>query len=194
MWSRVRVSVKPAGRPVSVADVRLRLRLDDDGDDADIERMIDGAVARIEGPRGWGIALLSQTWTLSLDCFPCGGFSLPGWPVQQVSAIRYVDGQGAQQTLTSDDWQLATGLDPVHLAPAYNTAWPGTRDQAGAVEIDYEIGRPLADLDADLIDAVLLLVGHRYEHREPVLTGLNAAPLPLAYEAIRNEYHRGAGG
>lgn len=192
MWDRVSVVTKPAADIITVADLKARLRIDGTAEDALLASLLAGAVARIDGPQGLGVAMMEQTWRLTLDCFPAT-IRLPGAPIKSVSTITYMDTDGVEQTLDAADYRADFGREPVRVEPAYGSAWPATRDVVGAVKIDYLLGEAnAAEVPQDLIDAACLLVGHRYAHREGVLVGDSASELPLAVEWILNQHRRGA--
>lgn len=190
MWDRVKVVTKPAGDVLTLAELKTWLRVDVTTDDDLLARLLKGAAARIDGPDGIGYAMLSQTWRLTLDAFP-HTIQLPGAPVKSVTSITYIDSDGTEQTLAAEDYRVDVGTDPARIEPAYGKSWPSTRHVIGAVKVDYVLGEAdAADVPADLIDAVCLLVGHRYEHREAA--GENMSELPLGVEWLLKDYRRGA--
>ncbi|UUP19510.1 head-tail connector protein [Nitratireductor thuwali] len=190
MWHGVSVTGKPNGSPITVADLKARLRIDHDDDDVLLASMLKGAVNRIDGPSGIGYALMEQTWRKSMDCFPyC--ILLPGAPIKSITSISYVDVDGASQTVDPADYRADFDSEPVRIEPAYRKAWPSTRHVIGAVKVEYVLGETdAADVPPDLIDAVCLLVGHRYEFREAIAEG-SISEIPLGFKAITDEYRRG---
>ncbi|NGO51618.1 head-tail connector protein [Allomesorhizobium camelthorni] len=190
MWTGVSVVTRPTGELITLARLKARLRIDHNDDDGLLADLIKGAIARVDGPSGIGCALMEQTWRKSMDCFPCV-IILPGAPIKSIAAITYVDAEGATQTLDSADYRFDLDSEPVRIAPAYGTAWPSTRHVIGAVKIDYRLGETeAANVEQDLIDAVCLIVAHRYENREAVVAE-SAHELPLGVEWILNEHARG---
>lgn len=192
-WDRVSVVTAPSERAMSLDDAKAHLRVDFDLDDALILRLIRGAEALIDGPNGIGYALMTQTWRLSLDCFPPGGtVVLPGAPIKSVTSVNYVDTAGANQVVSSSDYQLDIRTEPVRLDPAFGQAWPGSRAQNGAVWIDYVVGETSADnIDAAIIDALALLIGHRYENREATSVA-NLNDVPFGVESILGRFRQSA--
>lgn len=188
----------PASNPVTLTEAKAHLRVDDSDSDTLISALIAAAVAMIDGPHGIGIAMMTQTWRYVLDCFPAY-IRLPLTPVQDGIlsdspagvTITYVDTAGATQTLATSDYRLSGGI----LEPAYGEAWPGTRTVRGAVTIDFEVGWGDADdVPQDLKAAILLTVGHLYEHREAVVADATPAELPLGVKAILDRYRNGWAG
>ena len=190
MWSRVRIK-EPGDLPLSVADMRARLRIDGTAEDAELEAFLASAASIIEGPDGVGVALMAQTWTLTLDRWP-GQMALPGWPVTGLNAIRYLDGDGQSQALDPTvHFRLVSGSDPALLvrqpaAPALPAVYP----VPGAVEIDYTLGHTApANVDAGLVTALAMLTGHFYENREATTPG-KAVDVPFGVEFILNRFRR----
>lgn len=189
-WNRVTVVTAPTGLPITVEDMKCRIRVDIDADNELIEAYIRGAQARIDGPSGIGYALIEQTWRLSLDCFPSADICLPGAPVKSVTSVNYVDTDGVNQVVNSSNYYLDVASSPVRLAPSYGNSWPATRSQNGAVWIDYVVGEAAAaNIAPDLVDALALIVGHRYENREAVADG-SMVEIPLGVESILSEYQQ----
>ena len=192
MWQGVTVKTPPAAStyPVSVADLKARLRVDHADEDSVIEDCLKAAIAMIDGPDGIGCAMITQTWTKAFDAF-ASEMLLPGAPVVSVSEIRYVDSDGVSQTLAGGSWRLTIGREPVRLTPAYGTSWPSTRAVTGAVEVDYLLGTAAANVDPGLVTAVTLIAANFYENRTAVVTGTIATELPLGVQYILNRHRRG---
>lgn len=190
MWHGVSVVTRPVAEPIQLADLKARLPVDFADDDTMIESLLAAAIRRIDGPNGAGIAMMKQTWRLSLDSFPCRTIRLPGWPIKSVVAIRYIDNAGAQQTLPATDCRVDLGCEPARIEPAYQKSWPSTRAVIGAIEIDYELGEEnAAEVPADLIEAISLIVGHWYENREAA-SDASVSAIPFGAEWILGEYRR----
>ena len=193
-WSSVAVVTKPAGLPISVGEIRAHLNLEGiPVDDGLLARYIAGAVARIDGPNGIGWAMLAQTWRYTLDAFPYSVIELPGAPVKGVASISFENALGVTETVAPADYRVDLGRDPARISPAPGTSWPSARDVIGAVAVEYTLGESdPADVPADLIDALALLVGHRYENREASVIGVSVSELPLGVPSILNDYRRNA--
>ncbi len=188
-WDRVSVLTGPTERSMTIDDIKCRIRIDTNVDDALLMRFIQGAESLIDGPLGIGYALMSQTWRLSLDSF-CETIYLPGAPIKSVASVNYVDTAGADQVVDSANWHLDIRSTPVRLVPAYGTTWPATRGQNGAVWVDYVLGETDSDnIEASLIDALSLLVGHRDANREAT-SEIKLHSLPLGVESILAEYRQ----
>lgn len=184
-WTRLVRAVAPAGPAVTLAEAKRHLRVFHDDDDADITSMIAVAEASIEGPNGIGIALLPQTWRLSLDHFPCE-IVVPLGPVTAVTSVTYRDGAGVEQSVSGPRYDL--DQQPLRIWPARDTSWPSVAREPGAVKVTFVCGHQT--LPRDLRWALLLLVGHFYENREAVADG-GLTELPLGVASILERYRVG---
>ena len=112
-------------------------------------------------------ALMTQTWVLRLDRFPCWEIPLPRPPLQSVTTVQYVDQDGATQTLSASVYTVDTFSTPGRLYPAYNQVWPSTRPTPNAVIITYVAGKTaIEDIPEPVRTAIKLLTGDLYENRE----------------------------
>lgn len=126
-------------------------------------------------------ALVTQTWELRVDRFPCGSIRLPRPPVQSVESVKYIDSAGAEVTLAPTEYVLDSSDFPGVVRLAYGRSWPTTRDEPAAVRIRFVAGYPVGgtNLDPDpaanvpqaIKAAMQLMIGTLYEHREGIITG-----------------------
>lgn len=207
---RVEVVTPPASEPLSVAEARAHLRLGDDtSQDDQLARWIATARERVEAKLGR--ALITQTLDVYWDRFPgvaggyylrsvreCGwdhpGFmpapqaiALPRPPLQSVSSIKYLDESGVLQTLDPSKYRvLASTFKPGKIEPALNQQWPTTAALSDAVTIRIVAGygTSSASVPAAIRSAMLLIVGHYFEHREEVIDGPLPARLDRGVDAL----------
>lgn len=184
------VVTPPADEPVSLAEAKKHCRIDAPADDGLLTGYILGA-------RQWAEtylrrALCTQTLELTLDCWP-DTIVLPRPPHQSVTSISYVDGAGATQVLASSEYQVDLSSDSLaaRIRPAYGKTWPTIRlDTFNAITVRYVAGyggNPSNCPDA-IRSAVLLLLGHLYEHREDVVIGTISSELPRGAKALMDPY------
>ncbi len=170
----------PTAEPVTLAEAKLHLRVDDNADDALITALI--TAARQHAEHDTRRALVTQTWKLALDAFPTGVVTLDHAPVSAVVSVVYTDTNGTNQTLAPEAYELDTITEPCRLVPAYGSTWPATRSQINAVGITYTCGYGAPEAVPESIKRWMLLrIGALYENREEVLTGraITLAPLPF---------------
>ncbi len=170
----------PTAEPVTLAEVKLHLRVEDNADDALIAALI--TAARQHAEHDTRRALVTQTWKLVLDAFPESVITLDRAPVSAVVSVVYIDPEGVSQTLSAAGYQLDAVTEPCRLVPAYGSTWPATRAQVNAVTVTYTCGYGNPDTVPESIKRWMLLrIGALYENREEVLTGraITLAPLPF---------------
>lgn len=198
-YSLVRVS-GPESEPITRAEAKLHLKVDDDqtADDELIDALV--SAAREDAEDFTGRCFVWSTYELRLDEFPSGyaqEILLPRPPLIRVNSIVYVDAAGAEQELGSDNWQLDDKSEPARLRPAYNASWPATRAVMNAVRVSYVAGYPVTDagspvdtvgnVPAAAIAAIKLTLGHLYRNRESVVTqnfGIAAHELPQGAQSL----------
>lgn len=190
MWGRVTVKTAPASLPVTTAEAKTLCDITFDTDDALIDGLIKTAVSKFDGPTGIGIALITQTWELSLDSFPTGDLELLGWPVKSVSSVSYIDANGDTQTMPEADYRLDAKGDKARLSPAHGKSWPSSRGENGAVSIEYVVGEAASNINPVLTLALKQLVGHWYENRESSIDK-NLYSVPHSTEQVMLDFRRG---
>jgi uncharacterized phiE125 gp8 family phage protein len=163
----------PAAEPISLAESKHWLRVEHDADDDLIGSLIAGARREIEVATRR--ALITQTWRIVLNCWPrAGRIVSPVNPLQGVEAVRVFDESGAPSALDPEGFVLNTASLPGIIAfmPA-NVMQPG-RVLAG-IEIDATAGHGGAeDVPAPLVQALRLMLAHRYEHRGDAFAAIPA--------------------
>ncbi len=137
-----------------------------------------------------GRQLITATWTLKLDGFPCR-IVCPRPPLASVTSITYTDEANATQTLSASLYQVDTYREPGIIVPEYGRTWPTTRaDTVNTVTVVYQAGYGAtgASVPDDIKTAILLLCAHWYEHREEVITGTIQTTMDKASDALLAPY------
>jgi len=186
-------SAAPTIEPVTLAEARVHLRIDNTSDDLLIERCITAARRFCEH---WTQRqFITATWKLYLREFPSGEgeIVLPRPPIGSVTSIAYIDTNGATQTLAAGNYRVTAGRTPARIEPAYDCAWPGTRDVSEAVIVTYTAGygATAASVPADLRAAILLMVTHLYEFRQPVIAGTITKAVELSVTSLLDTFRHG---
>ena len=171
---RLRLISGPTEWPVSLAESKAQLVVEDNDRDTLIEWMILSVTDWLSAPKGWlNRSLCRQTLELALPEWPCGrDVALPGGPVSAaggaVTSVKYRDSANAEQTVSASDYLLAD--DTLSFLPTF--ARPSTFSRPDAVTIRYTAGHEdPADIDAGLRHAVLMLVTDLFYHRGDMVPG-----------------------
>ena len=165
----------PEAEPVAVAEAKAFLRLDTTSEDDLVASLIRAAREDIE--RAAGLALIDQTWRLTLDAVPASGIVLlPRHPVREVTAVTAHGSEGEVSLVPANDWQPDLISRPARLL--FHRPPTPTRAING-VAIDFRAGFGEAGTDVpDLLKrAILALTAHWYEFR----AGHGPDGLPTSY-------------
>jgi uncharacterized phiE125 gp8 family phage protein len=188
-WSRLARVEGPQTLALSLEAAKAHLNLQGiDDHDAAVQGFIADAIAAVEGPDGIGVCLITQTWRLSLDAWP-REIRIPLGPVQSVEAITYLDPAGDAQTLAADQYAYDADRRPFRILPAEGVTWPSLKAALGVVKVRFKAGYgDAADaIPGNLIGALKLIVGHRFEHRGDDV----ADAIPQAVADVFEKYRRG---
>jgi uncharacterized phiE125 gp8 family phage protein len=140
-----------------------------------------------------GRQLITATWDLVLDQFPCGlqpyelgsrwrdwGFDrignlfldIPKAPLQSVTSISYVDTAGQTQVWAASNYLVDAPSGPRgrrgRIAPAYGVVWPFTQAQINAATVRFVAGygATAASVPSLLRQAMLMDIATLYENRD----------------------------
>lgn len=174
----------PAVEPISLAEMKLFLRVDDAAQDTLIAVLIEAARQRIES--GCGRRLVDQTWRLILDQWPRQGvLRVPCGPLRSIAALRIIDADGAAQSLPTALLATDRSMEPARLVLRSSPPAPGS--PLNGIEIDLVLGYGPApgDVPAPLRQALRLLVARWFERRGD---DIDAAPLPADVGALLGAY------
>ena len=162
---------QPGPEPITLTDVQGQTRIDDLSAEAStIEVMIQAVRERAE--QITRRAFVTQQWELTLDCFPYGAINLPKPPLQTVDSIKYIDVNGAEQTLDPLAYRVLKGGEPGAVQPLYGLQWPQTLNDLETVKIRFTCGygpiAPATSLNVPkaILQWCLLQVANLYENRE----------------------------
>lgn len=181
----------PSSLPVTVQEAKDHLRVFFDDDDILIERLIKVATAKVE--QDLQRKLITQTWKMFFDKFPVvRKIDVLFGDLQSVTHIKYTDSDGTQATFASDDYDVDTYSVPGMIRLGYQKNWPtDTLYPTNPIEIQFVTGYgdTATDVPQDIRAAILLMISHYYENREPVLMGVVAPKmLPKAIEYLLNAH------
>jgi uncharacterized phiE125 gp8 family phage protein len=168
----------PPEEPVSIAELKAHLKIDSAAEDALIAGF--GVAARQAVEARFGLAIVAQTWRLTLDCAGEAAIVLPISPVVSIDAVAIARG-GSNEALTPDAYEAEAGLvGRVRLKSPSRAAGHG-------LVILFTAGfGDAAAVPEELKLAIRVLAAHFYEHRE----GDRGAPAPAALSALLAPYRQ----
>lgn len=170
----------PAEEPVTDAEAREHIKVDNDVDLALITALIIAARQRAESYTE--LTFVSRTFRVYLDKFPSGSFRIPCAPLISVESIKYFDAANVEQTLSAAEYYVDTISKPGRLVPA--SSWPGTFTRPNAVSIEVTAGfGASSDVPQLIKQAMLLMIGSMYEDREET-TAVSTSFMPVSSEML----------
>lgn len=176
MFTLTRI-IAPAAPPITLEEAKTQVRVNHDDEDMLIQHYVDAAIAWLDGP-AWilGRSLVTQSWQMNLDAVT-GPILLP-FPDSEIDSAVFTDAAGGDV-----DYHIALQDQRLLLRPLAGFGRPA------AITFTTGYGVP-TDVPAAIRQAMLLLIGHWYEHREAVSLGASAAALPMAVDALLTLYRR----
>jgi uncharacterized phiE125 gp8 family phage protein len=184
----------PTIEPITRAELKLHLRgVSETDEDAYLDELITAARQHVEEIT-WR-ALINQTWDLTFSSWPSGPIRIPRPPLQTVagdsdSYVKYYDTAGVQQTLATTVYELDTASEPGYVRLKYGQSWPSCRGHDDDIVIRYVAGygAAAASVPRSLRQAIQLMAAQWFEHREPVVLGTIATPIPMTVESLLAPY------
>lgn len=198
------VATAPATEPLTVAEAKAHLRLEHDGDDDLVSRIL--TAAREDAEAFLNQTLVSTTYDVYWDNFPGQGddarsgpgydeadryaLEVPRSPLVSVTHVKYYNAGGTLTTLTvNTDYTVDAVSNPGRIVPAYGTSWPVARVIPNAVTARVVCGYgAAAAVPSAIKSAILLIVGALYENREEFITGTIATRIPTSAESLLWKY------
>jgi uncharacterized phiE125 gp8 family phage protein len=184
------LTAAPAAEPISVAEAKAHLRVDADDEDALTGSLIVAARMLVE--RTMGLALVTQGWSYFLDHWPERGcIALPLLPVQTVSAVTVHGDDGGATVLDAESYAVDVLSAPARLVLTATPPSMVTR-AFNAFEVAFTAGYGDAgsDVPQPIRQAILLLVAHWFEGREPVGLGAGPQEVPAIVAGLLQPYRR----
>jgi len=164
------LTAAPALEPVSVSEAKDYLRIDSAIEDPVVASLILAARLHIEG--ALDIAMLSQGWSLFLDCWPEDGrVPIPLGPLKSVDAVKVYDADDAAQTVSPETYVVDLSSLRPRLVRQGGALWPRPGRAANGIEIALTAGYGDTPdkVPQPIRQAVLMLAAHWYGEREPVV-------------------------
>ena len=186
----------PALEPLSLAEAKAHLRVDGTDEDALIGALISTSRLHIEAALSRG--LITQSWSLFRDSWPRQGVvELQLAPLQSVDAVRLYAIDGTASAVAASSYLIDALSVPPRLVRTAPGAWMRPGRAVNGIEIAFTVGYGATPetVPRQIRHALLLLVAHWYQNREPVKVaggGFKPMRIPdtisellLPYRAVR---------
>jgi uncharacterized phiE125 gp8 family phage protein len=172
----------PAVEPLTVGELKLFLKIDDDAEDELIADIARAARRHVEDVTGK--LLITQRWRIRRDAWPPSGrLALPFGPVQSLDAVT-VTGPSGAVAVDIARFVLDGASAPPRLAYEPGSLPAPAVPVAGiSLDVTAGFGGP-ADVPDPILQALRLVTGHWLENRSLLSVGHEAAVLPRMVEAL----------
>jgi uncharacterized phiE125 gp8 family phage protein len=180
----------PATEPVTLAEVAAHVRQDSSADDAYLTALITVARQAVEDELN--TALISQTWDAFYSGFPaCEYLRLPRGPIASVSSVKYTLANDVEQTFSNLKYD--TDIRRGRIVLKDSQLWPSeTLRPMDPVVVRVVMGYgAAANVPTPIKQAILLIIGHLYEHREEVTlsnVAMQAQAIAKGADALLSRY------
>ncbi len=149
---------------VELPEVKDHLREAAASDDAYIQELIYAAQAKAESD--YDLGLNEATYDLLLDEFP-QEILIWIWPVKEISSVKYTDGDGVTQTVSSSNYSTDIYSKPARIKPVDSYTWPTARVALNAVQVRFKTGfASPAVIPGDIKEALYLTIADWFDNRE----------------------------
>ncbi|MBF9232059.1 head-tail connector protein [Microvirga alba] len=156
----------PAVEPVSLADMKAYLRVDDDAEDDLITGLIKAARLIVEAVSRR--ILIAQNWRVMLDRWPQDQtVLLPLSPLLSVESVKVFDASGVSTEVTIDSIESDLSSDPPRLI-VRSAPNPGRARNGIAIDVRVGYGDSPDSVPATLRLAIKIVVAHWFENRGDV--------------------------
>ena len=155
----------PQSLPVHLDELKAAARIDHSEQDALLTSYLAEATDAFDGYAGHlGRALVTQTWRLTLACWPAQ-IRVPLLPVQSVLQVTYLDAGEVEQVFS--DWRVIENAGWTLVEPTSGFSWPTIADRDDAVGVEFVAGYgDPGDVPQTIRGAILLWAARRYDGQD----------------------------
>jgi hypothetical protein len=208
----LKLATPPASEPVTTAEAKAHLRISVSSEDTYIGNLITAARQFCEDFTGR--AFITQTWELWRDQFParkaCGNdwrdgiteepisyvdgepgiIEFPKAPLISVTSVTTYNDSDVAAVFSAASYRVDTIREPGRIALVRGALWPVDLRPTSAIKIVATCGYGTtgASVPMAIRQAILLIVAHCFENREPVLIGTISKELEAGYAPLLAPY------
>lgn len=184
----------PVGEIVTLTQAKTHLRVDTTDDDTYITGLITTARERIGKAKA--LSFLNETWNQYFNRWPWedGFFDLMRVPLVSVGFVNFTDSTGTVAAMATTNYIVDPNVQPGRIVLAFGTSWPGvTLSPASPIQVQFTAGYHASDptkVPTTIYHAMLMMISHLYENREPVQVGraITSIELPMTVDQLLSDY------
>jgi uncharacterized phiE125 gp8 family phage protein len=167
------------------AKAYMRIASTETAEDTVVAAMVSVAARTVE--ERTRRALLHTEYDLYLDAVPTGAIEIPISPLASVTSITSYDSDDTATTMSSSEYQVDVASEPGRVIVRSGYSWPSDVREAQGIRVRFVAGygATSTSVPAPLVQAVRLLAGGYYEHREEMTqeaySGIVSLPSGVSY-------------
>lgn len=169
--------------PITTADAKAFLRVDNDDEDELIEELQLVALEYCESQTQRQFR--PATYDLKLRGWWDGALTLPRPPTASVASITYADSAGTTQTVSTSVYEVVPSYRGVgQIVRAPHQVWPVVQSgKEYPITIRFSCGYGAGSIPKKSLQAIRMAMAWFYDHREPSEIELKAVNALLSSEA-----------
>ena len=182
---RYKVTAKPSTNAVSLSEAKKDLRINGNYADSTLLTMIAAAQDYVEGI--CGLHTTSRTTVIYMNSWPTRKTTLPISPIQSVSSLKYLDGDGNLQSVASSIYTLMDDEYEPRVYKKASQSWPNNlSDEYERIFLTVVSGYgDSANLTPPAVRyAIRFLINHWFTNRVPVVVGAVPISIPKTFDSI----------
>lgn len=185
-----RLVTAPSTEPLTYAEAKAYLRLNDDSEQTFVTSLIVVARQLVED-QIWR-PLISQVMSMNFDKseLTTQVYNINKSPLISVDSVTYYDLNNTLQTLAATQYESDIYGNPARFRIK---TMPQVYDRMNALQVTFTCGYAnAASVPTPIKQAMYMIIGHYYENRQDVVTGTQVNEIPMAskylLEPYRNNY------
>lgn len=181
-----RLVTGPSTEPLTYAEAKAYLRLNDDSEQTIVTSMI--TASRLVVEEHTGRPLISQIWAAQLDYNELSTYivNINKAPLLSVEDVKYYDVNNTLQTLIASSWEADIYGNPARFRLK---TIPKCYERMNALQVNFTCGYSnAASVPQDIKAAMYFILGHLYENRQDVVTGTQVNEMPKASVYLLESY------
>jgi len=185
---KVEVLQEPTLEVITIDEVKDQLKIEDSEEDSLLLQYLAAATAHAEDYAG--IYIRTRPIKFWFDDFPSVDLKLYASPITAITKVEYYDVANVltEYTLGDVDFDKFTGK----IRPVFGKSWPSVYERYNAVGVEATSGFTQATLPVPIKQAILMLTGHYFEHREAttIRSSETSKELEFAFKALLDPYRK----
>lgn len=187
------VVTAPTVEPVSLPQAKFHLKMIQDPADETAHPQDAEVRAMISAAREYAEQFCQRAFAAATYEARGAGFDVPLLaPVTSIVSVKYLDPEGAEQTLADTVYEIASNPDAPALRLRIAQVWPAIYNREDAVRVQFKAG-PAPEAVSFLVKAAMLLIVGSLDQNRQEVGDKQTFTLPLSVQNLLMPYRVGLG-